>query len=99
MRTLHQFTARELWTAVACGAVAASLFVGDLLIPRGATPAIGYCAIPVLATGARRRGFLLGMTIVCTVLTWLGYLYEPPGAAAWMSAVDRTMVVGALWLI
>ncbi len=80
------------------GAIAA-LFVGDFLIPRGATPAIGYCAIPVLAGGARRRDFLIGTTIVCTILTWLGYFFEPPGAAAWMSVFDRAMITGALWLI
>ncbi len=84
---------------MAPGAIAALLFVGDLLIPRGATPAIGYCVIPVLAGVARRGDFLIGMTIVCTILTWVGYFFEPPGAAAWMSVFDRAMITGALWLI
>ena len=96
---LRFFSYSRFWTYLTPGLIAAPLFIGDLLIPRGATPAIGYCAIPVLAAAARRRDFLIGMTIGCTILTWLGYLFEPPGAAAWTSVFDRAMITGALWLI
>jgi signal transduction histidine kinase len=89
----------DLWPGLASAALAILLFVGDVLIPRGATPAIGYCAIPLLASGVKRRGFVFGMTIACTVFTWVGYLVEPGGGAAWMSGFDRIMVTGALWLI
>jgi len=83
---------------VASVGIAAILFIGDLLIPRGATPAIGYCAIPVLAGNARRREFLLAITIACSVLTGAGYFFEPAGAMAWMSIFDRIMILGVLWL-
>ena len=37
-------------------------FVIDILLPRGATAAIGYCLIPVLARRIRDRRFLILMT-------------------------------------
>ncbi|MEO5717303.1 MAG: ATP-binding protein [Chthoniobacterales bacterium] len=32
------------------------------------------------------------------MLTWIGYVIEPAGAARWMSFFDRGMVTGVLWL-
>jgi signal transduction histidine kinase len=99
VRILRVFSAGQIWEYITPCTIAALLFVGDLLIPRGATPAIGYCVIPVLAGGKQRPRFLLSITIACTILTWLGYFLEPAGAPAWMSGFDRGMVTGALWLI
>jgi len=99
VRILRIFSAGQIWAYITPGTIAVLLFVGDLLIPRGATPAIGYCVIPVLAGGKQRPRFLLAITIACTILTWLGYFLEPAGAPAWMSGFDRGMVTGALWLI
>lgn len=76
----------------------AAFFVADILLPRGATAAIGYCLIPVLARKLGDRRFLIVVTGICTVLTWIGFLFEAPGAAWWMSAFDRDMVTGVLWL-
>jgi len=83
---------------VLSAAVAILVFVADVILPRGATAAIAYCIIPPIAAGTRRRGFLFGMTIICTLLTWTGYPLEPAGAVWWMSVFDRVMVTGALWL-
>ena len=82
----------------ACFLIIVLSFVVDILLPRGATPAIGYCLVPVLARTSRRGWLLLLLTGICTILTWMGYLMEPPGVDAWMSAFDRGMVTGVLWL-
>jgi signal transduction histidine kinase len=90
--------AGRYWIYAASVGMALFLFVCDLLIPRGATPAIGYCAVPVLAAGARRHRFLLGITAICSLFTALGLYFEPLGGALWMSAFDRTLIVAVLWL-
>jgi len=72
-------------------------FVVDVILPRGATVAIGYCVVPAIAAGARRWGYLFGMTVTCTVLTWAGFVLEPRGYPAWQSAFDRAMVTGVVW--
>jgi two-component system CheB/CheR fusion protein len=77
---------------------AALFFILDILLPRGATPAIGYTLVFVLASRSRKRGFLLGMAGVCVALTWVGYLLEPAGAPSWMSAFDRSMISMVLLL-
>jgi signal transduction histidine kinase len=73
-------------------------FIADVILPRGATVAIGYCVVPAVAAGTRRLGFLFGMTLTCTVLTWTAFFLEPAGYPAWKSVFDRAMVTGVVWL-
>jgi len=70
----------------------------DLVLPRGATAAIGYALVPVMAAVKRRSRFVFALTILCTGLTWIGYFFEPPGSAWWFSVFDRAMVSMVLWL-
>ena len=86
------------WAYVFSVAVAIALLLADLALPRGATAAIGYCLIPLLAAATGRTRFLLGMTIACSALTWIGYFLESSGAPWWTSAFDRTLVIAILWL-
>jgi hypothetical protein len=79
-------------------AVAMVFFLADVLLPRGATLAIGYTLVFVLASRSRRRAFLLIMAGVCIMLTWAGLLLESPGAPAWISVFDRSMVTMVLLL-
>ncbi len=82
---------------LSCVAVAAVLFTADVLTPRGVTPTIGYCVVPLLAVQTGRRWFTIGMTGLCTLLTWVVYFLEPPGAPAWMSVFERSILTGVLW--
>ena len=77
-------------------AAAAFFFILDMVVPRGATPAIGYTLVFVLASRSRKRAFLLGLGCVCIVLTWVGYSLEPTGAPWWMSVFDRSMITMVL---
>src|SRR4051812_40957809 len=79
-------------------AAAAFFFILDVLVPRGATPAIGYTLVFVLASRSRKREFLLGMAGACIILTWVGYFLEPSGAPGWMSVFDRSMISMVLLL-
>jgi signal transduction histidine kinase len=79
-------------------AAAFVFFVADILVPRGATVAIGYALVPALAGGSGRRSFIFWITAICTVLAWAGYVLEPPDALWWTSAFDRLMVTMVLWL-
>jgi signal transduction histidine kinase len=75
------------------------VFVADAILPRGATAAIGYCAVPAVAAGTRRIGFVLSMMAVCTVLTWTAFFIETQDYPAWKSAFDRAVVTAVLWLV
>jgi len=99
-RTTRTVAAKELTRPLmvaSCVAVAAVLFTADVLTPSGVTPTIGYCVVPLLAVQTGRRWFIVGMTGLCTLLTWVVYFLEPPGAPAWMSVFERSILTGVLW--
>jgi signal transduction histidine kinase len=70
----------------------------DLVMPRGASPDIGYCAAVLMAIATGRIRLLLAMAAICSALTIMGYYLEPAGAPAWMSIFDRAMVIGVILL-
>jgi len=78
--------------------IALILLVADVLLPRGATVAIGYCIVPALMARMCSRRFLFGMVFFCTIATWVALFTEPHGYEAWKSVLDRSMVTGVLWL-
>jgi two-component system CheB/CheR fusion protein len=96
-RSIRYLLPSTLASVLAIG-VAALFFIVDLVVPRGATPAIGYTLVFVLASRSRTRGFLLGMAGICVVLTWAGFYLEPAGAPLWMSVFDRSAVTLVLLL-
>jgi hypothetical protein len=73
------------------------LFSLDVWAPRGMTLAIGYAIVPVVAGGTRDRRTVVVLAAVCTLLAWIAFFAEPPGAAWWMSAGDRLMVSAVVW--
>jgi signal transduction histidine kinase len=97
-RRTSRILSKPLISTAFCVALVLLLLSIDLVLPRGATAAIGYCIIVVLVAGTGRANLLIWLTFVCTVLTWAGFAFEPAGALAWMSAFDRLMVTGVLWL-
>jgi signal transduction histidine kinase len=96
-RGLQRFLWSPGWCYLVTGVFTTVFFAADVILPRGATVAIGYCVVPAVAAGTRRRRFLFGMTVACTVLTWVAFFVEPKGYPAWKSAFDRTMVTAAMW--
>jgi light-regulated signal transduction histidine kinase (bacteriophytochrome) len=85
------------WRDTLAAVLLLSFFAADVVLPSGATSAIGYSLIPVIL-GAGRPRLLLAVTVVCTMLTAVGYWVEPLGAQPFISVFDRSMVVGVLWL-
>jgi signal transduction histidine kinase len=90
---------RKTLLAWSLGAIGTALLLAlDIALPRGATAAIGYCAIPLLCATTPNRRLIVITTSLCTLLIWIGSFFEPPGTGLWISLFDRVMVSGALWL-
>lgn len=95
---LRRFPLVQQWMYLASVGFVVLLFVADVSLPRGATAAIGYCVVPVMAIGTSRTGFLFGMTCLCTILTWVAYVLEPAGGLWWASLFERVTVTWVVWL-
>src|SRR3954447_24547774 len=90
---------REAWWALP-GAIALILLtlLLDLVMPKGASPDIGYCAAMLMAAATRRVRVLLSLAAVCLALTIFGYYLEAHSQTEWMDVFDRAMVGGVIVL-
>jgi signal transduction histidine kinase len=90
---------KEPWWPLS-GAILITLitFTLDLIMPRGASPDIGYCAAMLMAAATGRLRFLLALAATCCALTVFGYWLEPPSPNEWMFVFDRCMVGGVVLL-
>jgi signal transduction histidine kinase len=90
---------KEPWWALPAAILFVILTLAlDLLMPRGASPDIGYCAAMLMAAATRRVRVLLSLAGICLGLTILGYYLEPHGSPQWMDMFDRAMVAGVIVL-
>jgi signal transduction histidine kinase len=98
-RAIAKSARKEPWWALP-GAIVITLitFTLDLVMPRGASPDIGYCAALLMAVVTGRVRFLLALGIACCALNAYGYWLEPPASSEWMFVFDRTMVGGVMLL-
>jgi signal transduction histidine kinase len=90
---------REPWWALP-GAILFVLFtlVLDLIMPKGASPDIGYCAAMLMAAATRQVRVLMAFAAACLGLTVLGYTLESHGDTRWMDIFDRATVSGVIVL-
>lgn len=97
--TVTKTARREPWWPLP-GAIVFILLtlVLDLIMPKGASPDIGYCAAMLMAAATRRVRVLLSLAAICLGLTILGYYLEAHGELAWMDIFDRAMVGGVIVL-
>ena len=89
---------RTLTLYIISGLFIGLLFITDLIVPGGPAPAIGYCAVVVLASQSGRRGVTLGVVGICILLTGLGLGYDLNNLhhPLWISLLDTGMVMGII---
>lgn len=76
--------------------VAATLGL-DLVLPWGAAMSMLYIAGVLVSLWSLSGQFTVLATIVCSLLTILGFFYSPSGGILWMALVNRALVLGMLW--
>ena len=90
----------EPWWALP-GAILITLitFWLDLIMPRSASPDIGYCAAMLMVAATGRLRFLFAWAAACCALNAFGYSLEPSaGPSEWLFLFDRLMVGGVVLL-
>jgi hypothetical protein len=82
---------------LACVLLSCAIFYGDLQIPLGVASAVPYIAVILIALWTPRLKFVVYWTIVCSVLTLLGFYFSPPGGELWKVVSNRALALGVIW--
>ncbi len=86
--------------ALALAAIlAASFFILDALTPLAYEAWVGYLFPVFLATWTGRRGYWLPITLLCSLLTGVGFFASRPGGDPEVAILSRATAIVVLWLM
>jgi signal transduction histidine kinase len=81
------------------GGLMCVVFYQDLKIPLGVAAAIPYVWVLLSSRWSPGWRATVALALVCTLLTWFGYLWSPLGGEMWMVVGNRLLTVFAIWVI
>jgi PAS domain S-box-containing protein len=81
------------------GASALAVLLADWLTPRGYAEWILYLIPVLLASRTQSCREPVVVTAICTVLVVVGFFLSPPGVAAQLAILNRSLAVAVLWLM
>jgi hypothetical protein len=81
-----------------CAALLLGVLFMDWVTPLGVTDGMLYAFIVLLSAQGRERRFILALAAISTVFIGVGYVLSPPGAALWISLVNRCLALTLVWM-
>ncbi len=87
------------WLIVLSVLLSGALFFVDLSIPLGVAGAVPYVIVVLVSLWLPGKGYTISLTVLCTVLTILGYFWSPPGGELWKVFANRFLAVFAIWVV
>lgn len=87
---------RALSVSIACVLIAAAIASIDLMVPLGVAMGVPYVAVVLLSLWLPRRATIL-TAIVCSLLTFGVYFYQPDVPELWKSLSNRFLAVFVIW--
>jgi hypothetical protein len=95
----NQSTAvRTVGLYLACGLLLALIFGFDLAIPLGVAAEVPYIVVVLLSLWSPQKNFTLGVAILASVLTIIGFFCSPPGGELWKVLFNRGLALFAIWV-
>jgi PAS domain S-box-containing protein len=90
---------KPLGVMVAIIALMTVIFIWDLFVPLGVAMGLLYVAPVMMTLWLPGRKPTVVVTMACSMLIVLGYLYSPPGGIAWMVVMNRSLSEGIIWIV
>ena len=74
-----------------------SIFVLDLSLPLGVAAGVPYAALVLIGLWATTTRHVVGLALLATLLTLLGYLLSSPGGIPWVVLTNRGLALFVIW--
>ncbi|WP_447974205.1 hypothetical protein [Nitrospira sp. Kam-Ns4a] len=74
------------------------ILAADAMLPIGIAVGVLYVVPVLVSVQLDRRGALLGVAAICTLLLPVGFVLSPPGVDAWIGISNRLLGAAAIWL-
>ncbi|GJQ58603.1 MAG: hypothetical protein SCALA701_14040 [Candidatus Scalindua sp.] len=90
---------KAIFHYLVCGLLTLIILILDLSIPLGVAVAIPYIAIVVLSFSSPNKKFTIFMSIICSLLTIVGFFFSPQGEKMWVAITNRLLTLFAIWIV
>ncbi len=79
-------------------ALSCLIFFFDLSLPLGVAGGIPYVATVLIGIWLPKRWYTIGLAVLGSVLTGLGYYFSEPGSVLWIVITNRVLALFAIWV-
>ncbi|MCP3873603.1 MAG: hypothetical protein GY699_10675 [Desulfobacteraceae bacterium] len=69
----------------------------DLFIPLGVAAGVPYISVVLVSLWLPKKKFTIGIAIISSVLTIVGFFYSPIGGEMWKVLFNRSLALFAIW--
>lgn len=97
--SVHENNKQINRTLILCVAITGFIFIGDTQVPLGVAGGVPYILVILLSLWIDNHRYTLGLAIICTLLTMVGFYASPSGSALWKVLVNRFLAVFAIWSV
>lgn len=74
----------------------ATIFVIDLQLPLGVAGGVPYVIVMLVSLWFKNKSYVIGLAILCTALTLIGFYLSPAGGELWKVAANRALAIFAI---
>jgi hypothetical protein len=85
--------------AAVCVGAALITFVADVFTPRGVAESCLYSVVVFTALRSPTYRLVLGLAVLCSLLTVLGFFVSPENSEPWKSLVNRAIALAGIWIV
>ncbi|MDH5475636.1 MAG: hypothetical protein OEX22_08110 [Cyclobacteriaceae bacterium] len=82
---------------VICGVLCIAIFSIDIMLPRGVAIGVPYVIVVLISIRLKNSKAIYIITIICTLLTLLGYYYSPNEGKLWKVLINRFLAILVIW--
>jgi hypothetical protein len=97
--TRKKLKLKPFWEYAPLVACALLFFIVDLTLPLGVAGAVPYIIIVLAAVWSFKKEWIVITSIICSLLTLIGFLYSPPGSELWKAVTNRALVLFTILII
>jgi hypothetical protein len=80
------------------GVLILAILALDLSVPLGVAGGVPYIAVVLVSMWMPGRAYTLALSLLCSLLNVVGFLYSPPGGELWKVLFNRTLALFAIWV-
>ena len=75
-----------------------TIFIIDIQLPLGIAGGVPYIGVILLSLWFGDYKYVIGLAVLCSILTLMGFYFSPEGGELWKVLTNRALALFAIWV-